>query len=121
MVGGSMVAIDRRTSGAQLDDQAIELQRRQRSRASLGDRGHVNVTSYNRLVLLTGEVPTEADQAAVEQVVAQVENVRAVVNELAVMPNSSLTHALERHADHRQGQGRVRRRQGPAGQRLSRS
>ena len=42
------------------------------------------------MVLLTGEVPTEADRAKVEAAVAKVENVRAVLNELAVMPNSSL-------------------------------
>lgn len=91
MVGGAMVASDRRTSGAQLEDQGIELRTASRIRQSLGDRGHINVTSYNRRVLLTGEVPTEADRALVEQVASQVENVRYVANELAILGNATLT------------------------------
>lgn len=90
MVGGTMVAIDRRTSGAQLEDQAIELKAAGRVR-ELGVGGHVNVTSYNRLVLLTGEVPKDADRGAVEQAVARIDNVRAVVNELAAMESTSLS------------------------------
>ena len=91
MVGGTLMATDRRTSGAQVEDQAIELKAINRVREALGDRGHVSVTSYNRLVLLTGEVPAEADRVAVEQVLARVENVRSTVNDLAVMGNTSLT------------------------------
>jgi osmotically-inducible protein OsmY len=90
MVGGSMMAVDRRSTGAQVDDQTIELRASSAVSAALGDRGHVNVSSYNRVLLVTGEVPTEADRAKVEAVVAKVENVRAVLNELAVMPNTSL-------------------------------
>lgn len=90
MVGGTMVAIDRRTSGAQLEDQAIELKAAGRVR-ELGIGGHVNVTSYNRLVLLTGEVPKDADRAAVEQTVARIDNVRSVVNELAAMESTTLS------------------------------
>ncbi len=91
MVGGTLMATDRRTAGAQVEDQAIELKAINRVREALGDRGHVSVTSYNRLVLLTGEVPAEADRVAVEQVLARVENVRSTVNDLAVMGNTSLT------------------------------
>ena len=91
MVGGTLMVTDRRTSGAQVEDQAIELKAINRVREALGDRGHVSVTSYNRLVLLTGEVPAEADRVAVEQALARVENVRSTVNDLAVMGNSSLT------------------------------
>jgi osmotically-inducible protein OsmY len=91
MVGGAMVATDRRTSGAQVEDQAIELKGVNRVRDVLGDRGHVNVTSYNRTVLVTGEVPSDADRTAVEQTVSRIENARTVVNELAVMGSSSLT------------------------------
>lgn len=91
MVGGVLAATDRRTTGTQLEDQSIELKARGRVREAIGDRGNVSVTSYNRLVLVTGEVPSEADRAAVEQAVARVENVKSVVNELAVMGNSSLT------------------------------
>lgn len=90
-VGGALMVIDRRTSGAQLEDQAIELKGMNRAREVLGDRGHVNVTSYNRLVLLTGEVDNEADKANVEQTISKIENVRSIVNELAVMGASSLT------------------------------
>jgi osmotically-inducible protein OsmY len=91
VVGGSLVAADRRSSGAQIDDRSIELRSGTRVRDVLGDRGHVNVTSYNRLVLLTGEVPSEADRANVEQAVARVDNVKSVVNELAVMTATSLS------------------------------
>jgi osmotically-inducible protein OsmY len=91
MVGGTMVAIDRRTTGTQLEDQSIESKASSRIRELVGDRGHVIVTSYNRTVLLTGEVPTEADRTAVEQAVQRIENVRSTVNELAVMPPSSLS------------------------------
>ena len=91
MVGGSMVALDRRTSGAQLEDEAIELKGASRVRDVLGDRGRVSVTSYNRLVLVTGEVPTEANRAAVERVLTGIDNARSIVNEVAVMPSSSLS------------------------------
>lgn len=88
---GAMVAVDRRTSGSQLEDETIELRAASRIRDNLGNRTHVNVTSYNRQVLLTGEVPDEATRQTVDQLVAKVENVRAVVNELGIMPPSSLT------------------------------
>jgi osmotically-inducible protein OsmY len=90
-VGTSLVVTDRRTSGTQVEDQTIEVKGGTRVREVVGDRGHAIVTSYNRLVLLTGEVPTEADKTAIEQAVARIDNVRTVVNELAVMPSSSLT------------------------------
>ena len=87
-----MLAIDRRSSGAQIDDQAIELRAGNRAGDVLAGRGHVNVTSYNRMVLITGEVPTEADKAAVEPAVARIDNVRSVVNELTVTEVSSLSN-----------------------------
>lgn len=94
VVGGAvvtgMVATDRRTSGAQLEDQGIELRSNARIREAFGDRVHVNVTSFNRQVLLTGEVPSQDIRAQVEQVVTRVENVSAVVNELGILANSSL-------------------------------
>jgi osmotically-inducible protein OsmY len=91
MVGGTMLVVDRRSTGAQVDDQTIEVRAASAIYAAVGERAHVNATSYNRVVLLTGEVPAEADRAKVEAAVAKVENVRAVVNELAVMPNSSFS------------------------------
>ena len=89
--GGTMVVSDRRTSGTQIDDQAIELKSVRRIADVIADRGHVNVTSYNRLVLITGEVPTEADKTAVEQAVMRIENVRSIVNELTLAAPSSLS------------------------------
>jgi osmotically-inducible protein OsmY len=96
VVGGTLVATDRRTSGAQLEDEGIELRSVNRIREALVERAHVNATSYNRQVLLTGEVPSEQDKALVEQVVGRVENVQKIVNELAVMGNSSL---IQRSSD----------------------
>ena len=84
-VGGTMVATDRRTSGVQLEDETIELKANQRIRTAVGDRTHVNVTSYQRQVLLTGEVHREADKATVEAAVQKIDGVKSVVNDLAVM------------------------------------
>ncbi len=95
-VTGAMVAVDRRTSGAQLEDQGIELRATNRLREKMGERGNVSITSYNRQVLLTGEVPAEQDKALVEQTVAGVENVRSIVNELGVLGSTSFT---QRSAD----------------------
>ena len=89
MVGGAMVAVDRRTTGTQVEDEAIELKAGSRGR-EVSPAGHINVTSYNRMVLLSGEVPNEVDRKAVEQVAGKVENVRSVLNELAVAGNSAL-------------------------------
>ncbi|MFZ3129478.1 MAG: BON domain-containing protein, partial [Rhodoferax sp.] len=90
-VVGGMVATDRRTSGTVLEDEGIEIRAKSRIGDSLGDRGHVNVTSYNRQVLISGEVPSAQDKQLVEQVVAGVDNVRNIVNELAVMGNATFT------------------------------
>ena len=86
-----LVATDRRTTGSVVEDEGIELRAASRIRGNLGERGHVNVTSYNRQVLLTGEVASAQDKQLVEQIVAGVDNARHVVNELAVMGNSTLT------------------------------
>lgn len=94
--GTVLVATDRRTSGAQLEDQGIELRAANRISDQLGSRVRVGVTSYNRRVLLTGEVPNEQDKARVEQIVAGVENVAATFNELDIVGSPSLT---QRSAD----------------------
>jgi len=91
VVGGSMMAVDRRTSGAQIEDQAIELKARNRVTDAIGERGNVSVTSYNRTALITGEVRSEDDKAAVERAVSQVENLRAIVNELQIAGAASFT------------------------------
>ena len=89
-VGTALVVTDRRTAGVQLEDQNIELKSVSRIREAVADRGHVNITSYNRMVLITGEVATEADRVAAEQAIARIENVRSTVNDLAVMGATSL-------------------------------
>jgi len=93
VAGGAMVATDRRSSGIQLEDQAIEL----RLAKALGDafpsdRAHINVTSYNQRVLLTGEVSTEQGKADAQAIAQKSENVRAVVNELYVGSPSTLAN-----------------------------
>lgn len=88
---GVMSVVDRRSSGAQLDDKTIALRASQDISDALDGRGHVNVTSYNRQVLLTGEVPTEQDRQKAEEIVARIANVRSVVNALAVGPNTSFS------------------------------
>ena len=88
---GTLVAVDRRTSGSQIEDETIELRAKSRLGEILGSRAHINVTSYNRQVLLTGEVPDAATKQLAEQTVTKVDNVRSVVNELGVMSASTLT------------------------------
>jgi osmotically-inducible protein OsmY len=90
-VAGGMVATDRRTAAAQLEDENIELRAVNNLSATFGERAHLNVTSYNAVVLLTGEVPTAQDKLLAEQIVSRVTNVRSIVNELAVMPNTTMT------------------------------
>jgi osmotically-inducible protein OsmY len=90
-VGGALVAVDRRTSGAQLDDQGIELRASNRLKDELGDaRARVAVSSYNRRVLLTGEAASEAVKTQITQIVSGVSNVREVVNELGVTNSPTL-------------------------------
>jgi len=90
-VAGGLSLNDRRTGGAQIEDQSIELKAGPRIREAIGDKAHINVTSYNRIVLVTGEVGTDADKAAAEKAVAGIEGVTNVVNELQVGPNSTIS------------------------------
>ncbi len=90
-VGGALMFTDRRTSGTQVEDEGIEFKAAARVREQLGAAAHVNVTSYNRVVLLTGEVPDEAARGRLEALVTAVQNVRSVVNETAVAGASSMT------------------------------
>lgn len=87
---GAMVVMDRRTAGSVVEDERIELRAAGQMRDAFGERAHVNVSSYNRQVLLTGEVPGEAEKQRAEQIVSRIENVRSVVNELAVMGVTTL-------------------------------
>jgi osmotically-inducible protein OsmY len=89
MVGGGLVVSDRRSTGTQIDDESIELKAGSRIR-ELATLGRVEVISYNRIVLLVGEVPAAAEKLAVEQTVSRMENVRSVVNEIVLAPKSSV-------------------------------
>ncbi|WP_019142168.1 BON domain-containing protein [Noviherbaspirillum massiliense] len=89
-VVGTLAASDRRTFGAQTEDKAIVLKGEGRITKLVGDAGHVNVSSFNRKVLLTGEVRDEAMKAAVEREAAAIENVESVINELEVTFLSSI-------------------------------
>jgi osmotically-inducible protein OsmY len=91
VVVGGMMATDRRTTGTQVEDTGIELHAASAVRHNLGERVHVNVTSYNRQVLLTGEVPNAQDKQLLEQVVSKVQNVRSIVNETSVSGISTFT------------------------------
>jgi len=93
-MGATLMVSDRRSPDLQVTDQSVEFQASSRVQEVIGDRGHVTVTCYNRVVLITGEVPAEADRAAVEQAVARVPGVRATVNELAVMPPSGASSRM---------------------------
>ncbi len=84
--GAALVASDRRTTGMQLEDERIEQAFNARVREGLPGAGRVIATSFNRIVLLTGEVRQAQDKAQAEALLRQVENVRAVVNELEVVP-----------------------------------
>lgn len=89
VVAGGLMAADRRTAGSQVEDEGIELHAQKRLSETFGSRVHVNVTSFNRQALLTGEVPTAQDRQQVEALIASLDNVRSIVNELAVMPSTS--------------------------------
>jgi osmotically-inducible protein OsmY len=95
IVGGAVmtgvVATDRRTAGAQVEDEAIELKVASAVRKELGERVHLNVTSFNRKVLLTGEARSQVDKDRAEKLAQSQENVQSIVNDLAVAPPSSLT------------------------------
>lgn len=88
---GTLAATDRRTFGAQTEDQEIQLRGGHRTGQVIGDFGHVNVTSFNRKVLLTGEVKDEAMKAAVERQAASVEGVKSIANELDISGSTSFT------------------------------
>ena len=87
---GTYISEDRRTSGMFIEDEGIELKSGRRIHQQYGDTVHINVTSYNRMVLLTGEAPSEDIKAAIEKLIMGVDNVRKIFNEIAVSGNTSL-------------------------------
>lgn len=88
--GTALVASDRRSAGIQLEDESIELRAKSAIRDQMGTRVRVDVISYNRQTLLTGDVGNAQDKQAVERLVARVDNVKSVVNELVVQSTPSL-------------------------------
>ena len=94
MVGGAVVgglsATDRRTLGAQTEDAAIAVKGGNRI-GKLVEGSHVNVNSFNRKVLLTGEVKDEQMKEAVGREAAAIEGVQSVANELEISGQSSFT------------------------------
>ena len=89
--GAALVATDRRTTGTQVDDEGIELKIVEQTNTQYGDRIHLNVTSYNGVVLLTGEVPDQGVWASVGNIAKNTVKVRTVQNELVVAPIANLS------------------------------
>jgi osmotically-inducible protein OsmY len=88
---GALMVADRRISETYLADEAIEVRANNRINEYFGSATHVNVTSYNRGVLLSGECLSQEDKARIEQIVAGVPNVRVIYNQLLVSQASSLS------------------------------
>ena len=91
MVGTGFVIADRRTSGAQLEDEGIELRADHAIGDKYGEKIHVNTTSFNRNLLLTGEVPDQATRIDVEALARATTNVRSVIDETVIAGNSSFS------------------------------
>ena len=89
--GGALVATDRRTLGAQTEDREIQVKALSQINDNVPDASHINVAVFNRRVLITGEVPSDTYKQKAEAVVRNINNVTAIVNELAVAPASSFS------------------------------
>ncbi|WAW09086.1 BON domain-containing protein [Oxalobacter vibrioformis] len=90
-VAGTMAASDRRTFGTQTEDRTIGFKGESVADSIVGSQGHVSVTSFNRMVLITGEVPNEGMKTRVASEVKQIPNVRNIINELEIAAPSSLS------------------------------
>ena len=89
--GAVLSAVDRRTTGVQVDDEGIELRASNRVSERFGDKVHVNISSFNRSVLVTGEVPDANARAEIEKLIQGVPGLRGVTNDLQVAGGASLT------------------------------
>jgi osmotically-inducible protein OsmY len=89
--GTALVVADRRSTGAQLDDETIETKAAHDANAQWGDRIHLNVTSFNGIVLLTGEAPDRATYDAIGTLVKGIYKVRTVQNEMVIAPNTPMS------------------------------
>jgi len=88
-VGGTAVALDRRPTDVQLLDERIEWTASKQIGPKIGNQGHVNIASFNKQVLLTGETTTDALRTEVDKIAASVPEAKGVVNEIQVAPLSS--------------------------------
>jgi osmotically-inducible protein OsmY len=84
------IAADRRSAGFYIEDENIELKAFKKMETNLGEDAHVNVTSYNRNVLLTGEVPVAESKSKATTLIKEIANVREITNEIVVMPKSTI-------------------------------
>jgi osmotically-inducible protein OsmY len=95
LIGGTALTgkavIDRRTVGSQVEDEAIELRAESGLKGLLPQNTHVKVSSYNRMVLLTGQVNSENERIQAERFVKSQDNVKTVVNDVVIAPETSLT------------------------------
>ena len=91
VAGTALVATDRRSVGAQADDEAIELKVANARNARWGDQVHINVTSYNGLVLLSGEAPDAEVKRAMEEITRTTDKVRRVFDEVEVRPATPMS------------------------------
>lgn len=94
---GAAMAVDRRTAGTIVDDAAIELKisKAINEDRDLGEKAHINITSYNYIVLLSGETPTAAMRDHAVDVARHVEKVRKVYNEIAVAQPTTMKSRSE--------------------------
>ena len=88
---GALMIVDRRPGETYLADEAIEIRSLNRINEKFGDKVHVNVTSYNMKVLLTGEVPDAGIKADLEKAIAGVTNVKGITNEVQIAGISSFS------------------------------
>ena len=87
----ALMAADRRTTGTIIEDEGIENKAIGQISAKYKNATHINVTSFNRHVLITGEVPNEETRSGIAQIVTGVQNVMAVSNELAISGTTGIT------------------------------
>ncbi len=87
---GALLVADRRPTETYVTDEGIELRAANAVSQEFGDKVHVNLTSYNRMLLITGEAPDAATKAKVESLVSKTPNLKSIANELAIAGASSI-------------------------------
>ena len=89
---GASIATDRRTTGTIVDDQSIELKATYNlsQHKDLWKASHINVISYNNVLLLVGQTPSEHYKQEAEEAVSNIPKIRQVHNELTIAEPASL-------------------------------